>query len=385
MNVALSTLFWFSVACLYFAFDGYGRLLGLLVRIRHAGPWWHEAAAGDLPGLTVLVTVHNEAQVMASRIANILSCDYPADRLAVLVASDGSTDGTDDLVRAADDTRVQLFAAVPQRGKSATQNQALTRVTTPIVVFSDADTSFSRDFLREIAKPFADPRVGGVDGRLLFESASGSGVSGEQSRYWRYELLLRERESFLGILAVASGACFAVRRELLVPVAADTGEDCVVPLDVVLAGRHMVHVPSAVAHDRFDSTSHGEFKARSRMTLRNVVGTFSKGEVFAPWRTGFTGPALFAHKILRWLSPFFLIGATVSSALLSLAPGAGLYRAALAAFTLLYGMGAIGFLCERKGISMPLARTAYSFLLANAGFLNGWVRVLRGTRVVKYT
>src|SRR5262245_10816032 len=222
-----------SFLAIFYVFAGYGLLLRLAVALSRGRPAPASQRVTAWPRLAVLVTAHNEERRIAARIANLLACDYPPDRLEIVVASDGSSDRTDEIVRATGDPRVSLFRPAARGGKSATQNHAIATLTAEIVVFTDADTVFEPAYLRQVAVPFADPDVGAVDGRQLIRREGAGDLGAAQGYYWRYELAIRDLESRLHILAVMSGPCMAVRRALLAPLPADVGEDCCVPLEVV--------------------------------------------------------------------------------------------------------------------------------------------------------
>ena len=377
----ISILFWLSVFCVYYIYDGYLRLLQLanLFSSRPAeGP-----ARGERPSVTVLLTVHNEAGEIAERIANVLDTDYPPEKLQILIASDGSDDGTDELVAAMAGERVQLYRSGARLGKTETQNRAMARATGEIVVFTDAGTRFQRDFLSCIAAPFGLPAVGAVDGHLLFLQNPESGIAASQGYYWNYELRLRQLESRLGILAVVSGACVAIRKSLFRPMNPSVGEDCLLPLDVAMQGYRIVHAQDAIAMDRMERDAQGEFRARVRMTLRNWQGTWAYPALLNPLRHPGYACALWSHKILRWLSPFCLLAA-VTCAAIGAAGGIASMRIALGALAALGLVAVVGWVGESRAVRIAGARTVYSFVLANAGFLVGVIKAIRGMRITGY-
>ena len=175
----------------------------------------------------------------------------------------------------------------------------------PVVIFTDAGSRFEPDFIRRIVAVFSDPSVGAADGHLLFTSDNDNQIAQSQGFYWRYELSLREAESRLGILAVASGACLAVRKQVFRRMDLSIGEDCIVPLDVVTQGLRVVHVPEAIAYDAMENDPEREFRTRVRMTLRNWQGTWSRPQLLNPYKYPGYAFALWSHKLFRWLSPFF--------------------------------------------------------------------------------
>jgi cellulose synthase/poly-beta-1,6-N-acetylglucosamine synthase-like glycosyltransferase len=375
--------FWLSCFALSYIYFGYLPLLRLIRRLRRPVPAVPGAnRAGALPRITVLLTVHNEEARIQERIRNLLACDYPRDRLEILVASDGSTDRTEDLVAGlAAEAPVRLFSTGGRLGKTETQNRAVGVATGDIIAFTDAETTFAASYMKALASAFADARVGAVTAHLLFGS-SGSGVSRGQGYYWDYELKLRQLESELGWLAVASGQAMAVRRSLLRPMDPSIGEDCIVPLDVVMQGRLVVHQVDAVAHDRLESEPEREFKTRVRMTLRNWLGTWSRPELLNPLRHPGYAFALWSHKVLRWLSPWFLAVLTVSVCLLSMEP---LYGVLALLALLFYASALLGWTLDRAGRRLGFPNTAFAFVLANAGLLVGTCKALAGQRIVTYT
>ncbi|MEO6324584.1 MAG: glycosyltransferase [Thermoanaerobaculia bacterium] len=378
----MSTLFVLATAMLCYV---YGLYLGVLRLLCLLAPRLRpvETRPGELPTLTVLVTVRNEEAAIGRRLDNILACDYPRDRLQVIVASDGSTDGTDEIVRSLRDARVVLFTPPAPGGKTRAQNQALAAASGDVVVFTDAGTTFAVDCLVRLVEPFADSLVGAVDGHVLFSTAAGNIVSENQGLYWSYELEVRKAETELGILAVASGACLAVRRELLRPMPESTGEDCYLPLDVVRQKHRVVHCPGAVAHERMEHEGAREFGARCRMTLRGWQGTWMFPELLDPFRNPGHAFGLWSHKLLRWLSPVFLIVATAAAAA-EAAAGSRPFLAISIAFGAFYVAGLVGWWCDARRIKARVVGTPYSFLLANAGFLVGTTKALLGKTIVRY-
>lgn len=372
---AISTV---SAVAIIYIYYGYYALLKLIApRELRAFPTLREMP----PRLTVLVTVHNEEAVLEDRIANILECEYRRDRLEIIIASDGSTDRTDSIVAQHPSPQVKLFRPEARSGKSDTQNQALKSATGEIVLFTDAGTRFAKEFLQEIVRPFGLPDVGGVDGQLIFEpSDAGQTVAQAQGHYWRQELMIRQFESDLGILAVASGACLAIRASLLSRIPPTVGEDCTVPLDVVRAGYRMVHQPLAKAFDTIESTPAGEFKTRARMTLRNLQGTLMYWDLLNPLKHPGISWALWSHKLLRWFSPLFVILWVCSS--LALLAAAGHWPVAVPA--ILFAANSLVLLLCPPLRGVRGLRTLWSFVIANAGFAVGVSRAITGKTITAY-
>lgn len=377
---------------LYWIYDGYGRFLQLIVFLRRD----KSRAVTEVeqqnaehqnsehwPTMTVLLTVHNEEAIIRRRIENILQCDYPADRLTVLIASDGSTDSTNEIVRSFAARGVRLFES-PGLGKTGTQNAAIRSIESELIAFTDADILFDANWCRQIARRFQDPQVGAVDGRALYEAPATDALQASQGFYWSYELKLRHLESQLGVLAVVAGACFAIRRNLFVPMDPAIGEDCIVPLDIVTQGFQVVHEPLAIG--RFDSEEDSSItlRRRIRMTLRNWQGTWTRSHLLNPLRYPGYAFALWSHKLLRWLSPLFLATASCCSmAQLILAPSLASVLL-FAPFGGLFALAWIGWVSARRHLRIPGTGAAYSFLLANVAFLIGIWRAVTGHRIHSY-
>ena len=377
-----------STAILYWIYDGYGRALFLMNGLRTAfrvesGDTVEQSQDDDLPSITVLLTVHNEAAVIHARIENILQCEYPSERISVVVASDGSTDDTNAIVRTFSDRGVRLHNS-PGLGKTATQNTAIKTIESEVIVFTDADVTFEPQFLKIIARKFEDKSVGAVDGHLLYSSQPTLDVQTSQDHYWNYELRLRDLESQLGILAVVAGACFALRRSLFLTMDPAIGEDCIVPLDVVSQGFSVLHEPTARAWVRMEDDAAMTLRRRIRMTLRNWQGTWTRIQLLNPFRSPGYAFALWSHKLLRWLSPVFLASATFSSALLLVTQPSIVTVAAFIPFAMLFSLAAFSCFSRHSNFRIPGAGTAYSFVLANTAFLIGVWRAITGHRIHAY-
>ena len=331
--------------------------------------------------MTVLVTVHNEESQIAERLSNLLAQAYPRARLDILVASDGSTDATEKIVAGfAVDGRVRLFASSARLGKSETQNRAITLARGEIVVLTDAATRFDVNFVTAIVQPFANRHVGCVTGQLSLVERPGAIARG-QGYYWRYEMNLRALESDLGVLAVASGQAMAFRRAWFSPIPPHAGDDCVIPLDMALAGHRVIHRPEAVAYDVMEHDLERELRSRIRMTTRNWSGTLLYPGLLNPWRAPGYALALWSHKILRWLGSVFLLAATAAAVDLAYVP---LYRIPVLGLACIYALALAGWYSHRLGRGWALPEATFSFFFANLGFLMGLGRSLAGGRIVAY-
>ncbi len=336
------------------------------------------------PSVAVIVAVHNEEAALPAKLENCLGLRYPPDRLRVVVASDGSTDGT---VRVAEGfarkyRNVHVLAQKERLGKTVAQNAAVKLCRDDVILFSDADTKFDGRFLERLIVPFSDRSVGCVTGALVWANPGESAVAAGGDLYWRYEHFMWRLESHLGLLAWGSGACLAVRRGLFAPMEAQYGEDCVVPLDVVSRGYRVAFQPEAVAHETHIAHARAEMRARARMTLRSFAGTMSRKRLLNPVRFPGIAWSIASHKVLRWLTPYFLLLILVANVVL--VGRSSLYRLTLVPQIIFYVSGAIGYILDRYRLRVPLISTIYAFCLMNLGVSVGVAHALLGRRILAY-
>jgi poly-beta-1,6-N-acetyl-D-glucosamine synthase len=291
-------IFWTSAALLAWAQAGYGLALALLrPRVRQAF-----APAGDaaLPPVSLIVAAHAERDVIAAKVANALALDYPREKLEVVVACDGSTDGTPELARAAG---ADVVLDLPRGGKVRAQDAAVRRASAEIVAFSDANALWEPDALRALVAPFAtDPKIGYVCGRVAFVNPDGG--TNQEGVYWRYEMFLRSRESDLASVTAGNGAIYATRREAYVEVDPVMGHDLKFPFTLVRAGWRCVFQPTARATERMVPDVEGEAERKRRM-MSHAWAIVLHGGLLDPrgWPAKYTMMIL-SHRWLRYFGPF---------------------------------------------------------------------------------
>jgi cellulose synthase/poly-beta-1,6-N-acetylglucosamine synthase-like glycosyltransferase len=360
----LRAVFWLSAGAIAWTHAGYPLAAAALARLRPRPVRKRELT----PGVTVVVAAHNEETVIGRRVENLLGLDYPPDRLRVVVASDGSEDGTEQAVRAlaAGDARVRI-AERPRAGKVAAQDAVVAETDSEIVAFSDANSVWARDALRKLVRSFADPEVGYVCGRLELEQPEGTS---REPVYWRYELWVRESESKLGSITGGNGAIYAVRRADYRESDPRLGHDLGFPYLMAQRGRRAVYEPEALAFEKAPSDSEDELARRVRMQSQSWLHILS-GRMLRPASPLFLAQ-LVSHRILRnstGVLHLALLGA--SAALASRAP---VYRLALGAQLSFLGLAAAG----RVQAPFPGAALAYYYATVTGATVAGLVRCLRG-------
>jgi hypothetical protein len=375
-------VFWVSAAGLFATYLGYPAALALWARVAPRPV----RRAALVPPVSVVVAARDEAARIGARVANLLALDYPADRLAVIVVSDGSSDDTAAraAAAAAGDPRVRVITLPRPSGKAAALNAGVRAASGEVIVFADARQRFAPDAVRRLVENFADPEVGAVSGRLLLEDPHGSGVGDGLGLYWRHELWLRARESDVGSMLGATGAIYAIRRRLYTPIPDDTILDDVrIPMQAVLAGTRAVLDTRAVALDVVAPSGGHELARKVRTLYGNYQLIASCPALLSPRRNPVFGRFL-AHKLARLVVPAWLVGLGASSLVLR----EGVYAVAAVAQAAAYAIAGVGALraarcaAPRRGPIDRIASAAYVFVLLNWAACLALVRFVRGdTRV----
>lgn len=326
------------------------------------------------PMVSVLVAAHDEAAVIEAKLDNTLALDWPRDRLEILVGSDGSTDGTDELVRGYEPQGVVLSTAA-RVGKAGVLNRLAKKATGDVLMFTDANTMIARDALRRLCAALEVPGTGAVSGRLRLVTPDGGDAS--EGLYWRYETLLKTYESRVGALVGANGGLYVLRASLWQPLREDTiVDDFVVSMRPLLRGLRVVYEPKAVAVEETAPSAQGEWRRRVRI----AAGNFQSLRELYPLLTSPTlaGVAFWSHKIFRWLAPFALVTMLATSALL--ASSSLWWKVVLASQAAFYALAFAG----RLGLRGRLPSLARYFTEMNAALVVGLVRCLKGSQAAAW-
>jgi cellulose synthase/poly-beta-1,6-N-acetylglucosamine synthase-like glycosyltransferase len=352
--VLLRTVFWGSLGALAWTHVGYPAAAALAARLRPRPV----ANADGEPSVTVVVAAHDEEDVVERRLENLLALDYPADRLGVVVASDASTDRTEELVEAvaARDSRVRLLRC-PRGGKVAAQNLAVRDAAGELVAFSDANATWAPDALRRLVRAFADPDVAYACGRLVLLAPDGTNREGA---YWRQELALRESESALGSITGGNGSIYAVRRADYVEVDPRFGHDLAFPYLMVQRGRRAVYEPEALAFEKPTPDIETEYRRKVRM-LEHCWAIVLEGRMLRGLPPLYL-VAIVSHRLLRYASGLLHVALLGSSA--ALAPRGRLYALALAG-----QLGLLAAAAARAGLARYYVLVTWATVEALAGYL----------------
>jgi cellulose synthase/poly-beta-1,6-N-acetylglucosamine synthase-like glycosyltransferase len=372
----VAIVFWLCAAGVTYHYVGYPAIVGLLSRMAGRSRPRTERDPEPLPSVALVVAALNEEAVIADCIVNGLAIDYPTDRFEIVIASDGSSDGTAAIVRAFAGPRVRLIAFPSTRGKASVLTEVIPSLTADVVVLSDANTLIEPTAVRRLVGSLAERGVGVAVGRLVLTDAAGA--RNTDGLYWRYETFLKRCEARLGALLGANGAIYAIRRSLFVPLPNNTLiDDLVLPLLIKLRTRcAIVYVPDSVAHEEAPALIRSELHRRSRIGAGALASLRVLWPLLNPIH-GWTAFAFASHKLLRWLSPFLLVGLFAFSLALFARP---FYRYAFLAQVACYAAAVAGALVPGASRVLKPLRLATLFAVVNVGLLMGWWRWATGRR-----
>jgi cellulose synthase/poly-beta-1,6-N-acetylglucosamine synthase-like glycosyltransferase len=366
--------FWVAVGFIAYIYFGYPATIFLISKLRHR----RVRKGHQEPTLSLLIAAHNEAAHIAKTLENSLNLDYDQNKLQIIVVSDGSTDGTDDIVRGFAGRGVILLRQEPRNGKSAALNVAAARATGEVLLFADANSMYDKAALRHIASNFADPTVGYVTGKLRYRNEDGTMTGDGCSLYMRYENFIRSCESAAGSLVGVNGGIDAVRRSLYQEMQPDDLPDLVLPLRVVESGFRVVYEPEALLTEDANTNTRDEYRMRVRVSLRALWTLADMSHMMSVRRHGFYAIQLWSHKALRYLAFGFMCSAFFTAALLS--GRSPFYRLMYEAQLMFAVVALLGLLAEQRGWKTRALAVPYYFALVNAASFQACFKYLRRQR-----
>jgi len=388
--IAFEVAFWAAAGLLVYTYFGYPLLLFIVTTFvqakrdfrflfrrqsRRCGPVPDE----KLPSVSLVIPAHNEEEAIREKLENALRLDYPADKLEILVGSDGSDDRTNDIAVSFADRGVVLAAYEERRGKPSVLNDTVARAKGDIIVLSDATTRIDGDALRNIVRHFEDPKVGAVNGELRFVSPDAS-YRGE-GLYWRYEVMIKFMENRLGAVLGSSGALCAVRKRVFRPLEADCiCDDFVVTLNARIDGHRTVYDPEARSVEQTAASVALESQRRARIGAGNFQALHYTKALLNPLR-GWVAPCYLSHKIFKWVTWAFLFVAFAANAALI---GRQLYLALFLAQVAFYGLALLGTAPARIPVVSKVARIPHYFVAMHLALFGGFLRYLRGSQRVAW-
>jgi poly-beta-1,6-N-acetyl-D-glucosamine synthase len=369
----MTWIFWASALLIAYTYLGYAVWLWLQARLFP----WPVLRMRQEPPVSIVMIVRNEERVLEAKLRNLLSLDYPPERCQIVVVSDGSTDRTEEILRQhLDNPRIQVVMNQLSRGKASGLNDAFAWATGDIVVFTDARQKIEPGALRVLTESFADPEVGCVSGELMLGDLDSGETKRGMGLYWRIEKQVRELEAASGSVVGATGALYAVRRELLTAVPEGTIlDDVYIPLQIVKQGKRVIFEPHARAWDSPDLGGGLEFARK----VRTLSGNYQLVQLM-PWVLSRQNPVLLrfvSHKLLRLVAPFALAAMFVASLWLK----APVYRVALILQLAFYGLGVVALAqLLKRGPVARAADAAATFVLLNTAAVVAFANFISGRK-----
>jgi len=335
----------------------------------------------DFPSVSIIVSAYNEEKVIRARIENCLGLDYPKNKLEIIIASDGSSDGTVDIVNEYVPRGIVLLDYMERKGKVNVLNEAIPLARNEIIVFSDANTLFTRDAIDNLVMDFGDSRVGCVCGALIFVTDQGNKTGEMEGIYWKYEQLLKSIEGKRGSLLGANGAIYAIRKELFERCPDDTVvEDLYIPMKILEKGYYVTYNSKACAFEKTVQKVVQEKKRRVRIGAGDFQALSRLTSMLNPKR-GFSAFAFWSHKVLRWFVPFSMIVAFISNLFLLETQFYFLIFLFQAAF---YLAAFYGQVLSWAGINIKMFSLCYYFISMNLALLLGFIKYKTGKQKVAW-
>ncbi|OGV42679.1 MAG: hypothetical protein A2X46_05275 [Lentisphaerae bacterium GWF2_57_35] len=370
--------FWVGAAGLFYIYAGYPLGVWLLARL-----WPKPVKKAPYSGaLSVVLVAHNEESVLPDKIKSLLNSNRTEQIAEIIVASDGSTDRTVEIVRALDDSRIRAIEFPSRRGKASVLNDIIPLCTNEIVVLTDARQKLHPNALSALVAAFADERVGVVSGALvLCDSGGSAAVTKGIVRYWNYEKAIRQSEGRFSSVPGATGALYAIRKHLFRPIPPNTlVDDVAIPMQIILQGYRCVFEADAVVYDRPSMDGHSEAIRKRRTLAGNLQLMAFFPEWLAPWKNPIWIQFV-SHKLARLFTPFLLMLIFAGSLALAWNP---LYRGCFLVQLAFYGLVVGAWRAQKVGLKLPGMGFPLAILLFNSAILAAWGDALRGRYEVRW-
>ncbi|MGB2741763.1 MAG: glycosyltransferase family 2 protein [Cognaticolwellia sp.] len=375
----MEALFWTCVAMIIYSYFLYPVVLFTFSGIKQAFSdtkyLWrrHQRRTLDTksyPAVTIIIAAYNEESCIKARVENLLTLDYPKEKLTILIGSDGSSDQTAEILSDFDSDNLQVHIFNTNRGKMSVLNDLVAKTIDDIIIFSDANTHFKSDTIEHLVRHFNNEKIGAVCGELHL--VDGDTGDNKDNVYWRYEQVLKFHESRLDALQGANGAIYAIRKSLFIPLPANTiVDDFQIAMNVAKQGFRLVYDPEAIAIEEIAPNLAEEEGRRVRIGLGNYQAFFKM-----PWALnpllGWRFIAYISHKVCRWFVPHMMLIALISNVMLL---GSVFYQVVLAVQVIFYALAFYGIKRQENGkkISTLIALLAF-FVAMNLALMRGFIK-----------
>lgn len=375
--LTLKVLFWICLFIVFYTYLGYGILLYIIIRLKRlfkGGQILPELPSDDaLPSMTLMICAYNEQDIVAEKMQNTRALDYPKDKFRVMWVTDGSTDQTNELLKAYPE--VTIVFSPERRGKTAALKHGLREVTTDLVAFTDANTMINPGAMREIAHRFEDKTVGCVSGEKRVAARNGEMAAEGEGLYWRYESTLKKWDSELYSTMGAAGELYAVRPSLCREVPDNALlDDFMMSMLIVDDGYRIAYTPEAYALEYGSANIFEESKRKRRIAAGGLQSIWWLRQMLNPFRQPLVAFQYISHRVLRWsITPIAMIILLVINILLVVLGAGKFFTIMLLLQTLFYLAATAGWFLARRGYKNKLLYTAYYFIFMNLNVFRGMV------------
>lgn len=325
----------------------------------------------DMHKISILIPVFNEEKNIRNKIKNILSQSYPKSNLEIIIASDGSYDKTVPIAKKYKSEKLKIFDSKVRKGKNSVLNDAERLASGDILIFTDANAIFEENSIERLVIPFKDKSIGLVCGHLRYIKNSMGNVARGEGLYFRYEAIIKQLESDLGILPVVTGSIYAIRRELFVELEDEVANDFAHPVKIGAKGYKIVFQPEAIAYEKATQSMREEFWRRARIVTRGFTAFFRYFLKYKIYK-GLRGLAYFSHKLLRWFVPIYLVILFISNLFLF---DMTFFKITFIVQIMFYFLAILGMFLKARFISVP-----FYFCLINLAALIGFIHYILGRR-----
>lgn len=387
---AVKIIFWILIAIVFYTYIGYGMLLFLIVKIRRLFSPKNQIATDNSfePAVTLFIAAYNEKDCIVAKMENSLSLDYPKYKLKIVWVTDGSDDGTPELLSQYEEANV---LHQPQRnGKIGAMNRGMKFISTPIVVFSDANTMLGKESIRRIVRLFSDKKVGCVSGeKRIINKESDTAAGAGEGLYWKYESALKKWDAELYSVVGAAGELFAIRTELYRDVEPDTLlDDFIISLRVAQEGYTIQYDPEAYAVESASANVKEELKRKIRISAGGIQAVVRLRSLLNIFKYGKLSFQYISHRVLRWtLAPLSLALLLPINRLLALSEGMfrfGFYSSFFWLQCFFYLAALTGWFLENRSLRLKLLFIPYYFFIMNLSMFLGFGRYIKKEQSVNW-
>lgn len=364
--------FWFGLFIVFYTYIGYGILLYILVRIKETvKKKTIRSFPASLPDVTLFITAYNEEDIVRQKMENCRNLSYPADKLRIVWVTDGSDDHTNERLAAYED--VSIFFTPERKGKTAALNRGMQYVSTPYVVFTDANTMLNTEAIKEIVRCFSNPKVGCVAGEKRVDTQSAQGATAGEGFYWKYESALKDLDDRLYSAVGAAGELFAIQTRLFEQMPSDTLlDDFILSLRIAAKGYKIAYCKEAYATETASLNMKEEEKRKIRIAAGGLQSVWRLRGLFNIFRYGMLSFQYISHRVLRWtLTPLMLFLLLPVNLILALS-GNPFYIGTLTLQLLFYAAAYAGYRMEQRNLRNKLLFIPYYFIFMNVNVIRGF-------------